>query len=308
MTLIIKNTGNSLYLGETDLPASFQAADHGSVQAKRIFLLFSRIDLALIIFGAFTTSWAIESDQGRGFLAILGAFSLGAGLLTSLYIKISDAEKTWFSYRAVAESLKTISWRYMTRSTPYEGSITLAEVDKFFTEHLGGILQMPRSKQATLAGEEAIQDQITSKMREVRSLDLKGRKLIYVDQRIREQRAWYTKRSKQNSDDSSKMLFWLILCQGIAVSAAIILVRWPNFNFNFASIFSAASAAIIAWLQLKRFQELAFSYAQAAHELGLIIAREQHVISEEDFSQFVSDAENAISREHTMWLARRDYV
>jgi hypothetical protein len=54
--------------------------------------------------------------------------------------------------------------------------------------------------------------------------------------------------------------------------------------------------------------EWAFSYAQAAHELRLILAREPYVESDEEFSGFVSDAENAISGEHTMWLARRDNV
>ena len=59
-------------------------------------------------------------------------------------------------------------------------------------------------------------------------------------------------------------------------------------------------------MQAKRFSELASSYTLAAHEIALI--REQSFLpkTETEFSLFVSDAENAFSREHTQWVARRD--
>jgi hypothetical protein len=104
------------------------------------------------------------------------------------------------------------------------------------------------------------------------------------------------------------LLLAVIACQAIAIGAAVLLVRWPDFNFNIASVFSAAAAAFIAWQELKRHQELAFAYGQAAHEIGLVLARERYIDTEVEFSAFVSDAENAISREHTMWTARRDNI
>ena len=53
-------------------------------------------------------------------------------------------------------------------------------------------------------------------------------------------------------------------------------------------------------------QELAASYALAAHEIGLI--RQQSLLpsTDDEFSLFVGDAENAFSREHTQWIARKD--
>ena len=68
------------------------------------------------------------------------------------------------------------------------------------------------------------------------------------------------------------------------------------------------AAAFVAWLQLKRHQELANSYALAAQELSFIAEQIQRVETAGEFSKFVSDAENAISREHTLWAARRDQV
>jgi hypothetical protein len=291
-----------------NFPAAFRAADHGAIQKKRNHLWASRLDLLLILAGAVSTSWAIESAGGRLVLAIAGALSLGLGLLISVYMKISDAEKAWFGYRAVAESIKTMAWRYMTQTSPYGHSLSPKEADGIFTEQMGQVLRMPRIQHAILAAEEATSDQITPRMREIREMPTAMRKLLYMRERVKDEQVWYASKAKANARKGSRMLIATILCQGLAMGAAILLVRWPEFNFNFASVFSAAAAAIIAWQELKRNQELAYAYGQAAHELGLIMARERHVETDDELSLFVSDAENAISREHTMWLARRDNV
>ena len=59
-------------------------------------------------------------------------------------------------------------------------------------------------------------------------------------------------------------------------------------------------------MQAKRFSELAASYALAAHEISLIADQALTPATAYDFSVFVGDAENAFSREHTQWVARKD--
>ena len=101
------------------------------------------------------------------------------------------------------------------------------------------------------------------------------------------------------------MVFGDILTQSLAVASAFALVRWPQLPLKL-SVFATLATASIAWLQVRRHQELAQSYNLAAHELGLIAIQATHVGSDEGLSKFVADAETAISREHTMWVARRD--
>jgi hypothetical protein len=84
------------------------------------------------------------------------------------------------------------------------------------------------------------------------------------------------------------------------------MIRVMDSPINPTGTFSTLAAAAMAWLQVKRYQELAQSYLLAAHELGLIEAQSLHVHTEVELSAFVANAENAISREHTMWVARRD--
>ncbi|MBC8739408.1 SLATT domain-containing protein [Paraburkholderia sp. UCT31] len=68
----------------------------------------------------------------------------------------------------------------------------------------------------------------------------------------------------------------------------------------------AAAASVMAWIQTKRFQELAASYTLTAHEIGLLRIALPTPPAEDKFSVYVGDAENAFSREHTQWQARRD--
>jgi hypothetical protein len=68
------------------------------------------------------------------------------------------------------------------------------------------------------------------------------------------------------------------------------------------------AAAIIGWIQIKRYSELASAYALTAHEIGIIEERARSAYTNEAFSQFVNDAEQAFSREHTQWVARQHQI
>lgn len=47
---------------------------------------------------------------------------------------------------------------------------------------------------------------------------------------------------------------------------------------------------ILTCTQAKRFSELAASYALAAHEISTIKSQSKNILTENDFSSFVSDA------------------
>jgi hypothetical protein len=63
-----------------------------------------------------------------------------------------------------------------------------------------------------------------------------------------------------------------------------------------------------AWAQLKQHRILAPSYALAAQELSLVREKLAGIADEDAWSLEMSDAEDAISREHTMWLARHGHA
>jgi hypothetical protein len=68
---------------------------------------------------------------------------------------------------------------------------------------------------------------------------------------------------------------------------------------------ATSASAALTWLQAKKHNELSLSYVLAAQEIVLIKGEALSVNSEKKLSGFVLDAENAFSREHTQWVARK---
>ena len=64
-------------------------------------------------------------------------------------------------------------------------------------------------------------------------------------------------------------------------------------------------ASIIGWSRSKQYAELVEPYQNTARELNEIRQEIELAKVKTDFQNFVIDAEQAISREHTMWLAKR---
>ena len=69
-------------------------------------------------------------------------------------------------------------------------------------------------------------------------------------------------------------------------------------------ILAAFIAAGTAWVAVKQFSPLASAYSVATKELA-VQASKLEMVAEPEWSLFVADAEEAISREHTTWLASR---
>jgi hypothetical protein len=76
-----------------------------------------------------------------------------------------------------------------------------------------------------------------------------------------------------------------------------------SIDFNTILVFVATS--LIAIVELYKFKDLHQAYALTYQELIIIKARFGTIHDQSSLSQFVLEAEQAISREHTMWLARR---
>ena len=66
------------------------------------------------------------------------------------------------------------------------------------------------------------------------------------------------------------------------------------------------ASSILTWLQAKKHNELSSSYSLTAHEIILIKSEVNRIENEIDFSEYIMNCENAFSREHTQWFARKN--
>jgi hypothetical protein len=76
-------------------------------------------------------------------------------------------------------------------------------------------------------------------------------------------------------------------------------------NLSYTSLAITFTSVLLAWLQLKRYQELSESYAITAMELKFIKDKSKFINGDEELDKYVDDTENAISREHRIIYRRK---
>jgi len=287
------------------LPALYYAADEAAIKSEKLYLFLFLTVLSLtvaapvFIFGGSAFPCATQFFRYGALVCLAGS------LLITSRIKESQKERTWYGARAIAESVKTSAWRYAMAAEPFIGALQPAEVDLLFLNTLQEIMQDQKSLSFSTSQGIDLQPQITDAMRGLRSQSWEKRREVYFRDRVNDQRGWYTRKARASEAGESRT-FWLILgTQLVSIIALAAFAVWSSLRINVATVFTATTAAFLAWLQVKRYQETSQSYAVTAHELGFIAEAGRYVKSEDDLSRFVADAENAMSREHTLWAARR---
>ncbi len=274
---------------------------HPCVLGSGDFLL-AGANLIVLISAAVLGAVSFSSIQTQGLATLISAILLALSLALSIVLQLLSLDRTWFVGRAVAESIRTLAWRYVTRSVPFD--VQTKDADNLFCRRVSQILLERRHFLSELGGKSS-SNYITECMRSVRNSNRKIRGITYLNQRIKQQRKWYSDGTRINKRKEIAWFVALIIAQFCALVSAILRVRYLC-PINFTPVLVSIAAALLAWRQLKRFQELAQAYGSAAQELTAILSKGRSIKTEDDLSAFVSDAENAISREHTMWLARRD--
>jgi hypothetical protein len=287
-----------------DLPGPYDAADNNSLKAQRFFLWLRRSQLTLLVVAAVGSALPLRVNGGgpdwAGVVAVV-AFVLAA--FAELAVLNLRPDRTWFDGRAVAESIKTLAWRYSVGGDPFglagpdvekADALLVGRIDEVIKEFPGRALVPARE-----AGEY-----ITESMRATRGKSLAERKGLYRQSRIDDQRRWYAGKAKSNDSLAQKWGFAIIAIQGIGALGALFKAL-GIFELDLLAVVSAIAASALAWLQIKQHSVLAESYSLAAHELSAVVALIDKYDTEATWASFVDEAEKAISREHTAWKALR---
>ena len=149
---------------------------------------------------------------------------------------------------------------------------------------------------------------LSSFMNDMRRKSLDERRNLYLESRLRDQKTWYSDKAKFNSKKESCWFWTIVILQVLAVALAIIWAASSSLPVNMVPLLMTCAASAIAWSQIKRYGELAQTYSLASQELGDQEAIASDITEEADFLALVEQVEETISREHTMWCARRDVV
>ena len=284
-------------------PGLYRCADSASLNAQRTYLCLNKLYLGSLVVGSAVGATAtLGMSVWNMWSFTIMAIILVLGLLILWIMRARSDDKIWFDGRAIAESVKTASWRFMMKVPPYQED---NKVEELFISQLKEIREArPHMGKCLAAVQDSGGSSITDFMREKRTATLEDRKKFYVNDRLADQRSWYARRAKQNATSSIRW-FWIVA--GLQITAIVLaIIQAKGLNINIVPVITTSVAAFAAWGQMKRYDELAQSYYLAAQELEDLESLACSQTTVEEFTQLVEQAENSISREHTMWCARRD--
>jgi hypothetical protein len=190
----------------------------------------------------------------------------------------------------------------MMRAKPFDVE---GDADSAFLAELKQIREARRGIEPYLVGRAVGASDISEFMRQVRGADLASRRATFIDGRLRDQESWYSQKASWNRGRSSLWYWSTSVLQLVAFASALIAAIYVPWRINFVSVVMTVAASLTAWSQAKRHDELANSYSVAAQELHDIAALISASDTEGKFAEMVDQGEEAVSREHTMWCARR---
>ncbi len=286
---------------EQDFPALYKSADRASLKGQHHYFSALRYYLLLLVLAA-TVAYAYPENV-YGAIASAAFFLITLGIL--ILLKVRKPEDIWYNGRAVAESVKTRTWRWVMKSEPYKNDVPTEQAQKEFLSDLKAILDQNKSLSHVLEWTPDLGEAISEKMLQIRGLLWSERLEVYLEDRVNNQSLWYSKKSQLNKRLAKRWFSASIILHLLAIFLLLYRIKEPANSLPIEVIATAASA-VVTWVQANKYNELKSSYSLAAHEIMLIKGESSSIRDEEKLSEFVINSETAFSREHTQWVARKN--
>lgn len=282
-----------------EYPPFYDAADELSTTGQRRYMGAVRIRLfalAAAALGGAVTFVALGVDW-LGWLALL-AFLVA--IACEVYILTAKPDEHWYEGRAAAESAKTLTWRYAVCGDPLPAKIGEEEARRRFSDQLRSITaDLDHLSAVPVVDKEGIPEVLES----MRARSFSARQELYVEGRLKDQISWYTRKASENAALQQKFLLLTVALEFSGVAGAALRIG-GIIQFDALGIIAAVAAGFASWAQTRQYGQLSRAYSIAANELSIILS-EVRSIPEVEWSRFVDEAEEAISREHTLWRASR---
>ena len=280
-------------------PSLYDVTNKRSASYQKRYFFFLRLEYCILILNAANAFLTYE----KKYIVALVLFSM---LMLMMVLKIKKtSEQEWYKYRAITESIKTVSWKFSMRAEPFNDEDEVKNINSL-SEYLEDIVGGSEFISKTIDPKSVDESTVTDEMKGLRTLSFEQRRDFYVDGRINDQRDWYVSKAQANKDAGKKWNICMFVIYALAFLCSLYNAYYsvPG-SIIPISILTTIASSLVGWIQVKRYSELSASYILTAHEIGVIKEQASYVSSESDFSSFIRDAETAFSREHTQWIARR---
>ena len=288
-------------LAYQSFPAVYRHADASAIRYRR---RYSSVVVSFVLFSVAAPICELLLGSNRQALATSLLIATFAQLGVALINAGSNQSKGWYESRAVAESTKSLTWRFAVGGSPFgipqipsrqsdvtQFSIRLMELVNAFHEH--GM---------AFDSTEMVLDEDISELITLRHSSLLNRQETYRQGRLEEQLRWYVGKAQQQGKQARKLNFLTVLVSLTAVTVAAIATsgQASDLLLKGISTLSASALGFLAFSKSQSYSLNASAYQLASYEIRLILGQ-QVPTDENEWAEWVDQAEEALSREHVMW-------
>lgn len=290
----------------SDYPSLYAVADSAADKAKRNYYRLLAAQLLIFVLISFAGTLASQGTERGRLFSKISAFLLGASLIVSWVNRAQHYDKGWYECRAVAEAVKTLTWRYMMQADPFRAGLEPAEASRKFVAELQAIRKTYSGAIKDL-GDYGVSPTIFSNyMNETRESSWQNRSQRYLQERLEPERVWYERNARLSRSQSEKWLWFTIILQLLALFFAIVQPSLHVSFLNPVSFFMTIASVITAWNQAKRHDEVAQSYSATAQVLGEFQGTASTEATDPaSLEAFVAKVEQVLAKERATWLIKK---
>jgi len=288
-------------VNQLSLPSLCHVADQLAGVNQRRYTSLLSIQLVATVLAAVLSQLGTLFPDASFRLEVASAVGLVVAIAVQVLTHVMDWNHAWFEDRAVAEASLSASWRFMLRCVPFEGPDVDAEsFARALAQELPGGSAALRGTMTHL-GDSAFHPTIA--MVQLRESPWPARAELYREQRLDQQRQWYARKAQLNARGERGL--WLATAGANVLAGGFLVLHVLNPTTNFVGVMTTLAAALLAWSNARRFGELSQTYRSLGNQLGAIGAQLEQCASEAELVAYVAAAEETMTHEHWIWVARR---
>lgn len=281
-----------------EMPALQRSAGAAAATAQKVFLELNGAQLALLSVTALLAGWTPQTIDTQRLVAGGVCILMFAAFLANIALKVGHFDDKWFRCRALAENVKSAMW-YFVMSPAQERTRSEAR----YLQQIQDIqARLPLAKELAVHRIEG--PILTEWMSHVQALSRADKLKVFLERRLADQKKWYQRQARTNALRETQWQWIVFLLEAAAIVIAA-EQTWRPGQYGLVGGLAAIGAAFVAWMQTKRYSDLANSYSVAAEDLRRIADSQAAPATDEELTQLVDEVERAVSREHSVWLARR---
>src|ERR1035437_4126606 len=199
------DSGGAGSLRNIELPGVHDAANTASGRGQKTYLILSGVRLAALLVAAIAGALGFVTTGFDPFgLVLLIAFIAAA--ISEVALILFQPERDWYSGRAMAESTKTLAWRFAVQGKPFGPALNSAAAESLLRKRISQVLTNGKDR-LDVGTEPAV---VTDSMRRLRESNIETRRGTYIEFRTKNQQQWYSTNAKKNKNRATSWRYGLL--------------------------------------------------------------------------------------------------